>query len=248
MALSRDDRYAFVTRESADDLAVFDLDRALHGGFGPKDYVGSVPLGVAPVGLAVASSGHWVYVTSQARTPQVSVGPGASRRVRPRPGNGIMSVIDVRRAESKPAAAVVSTVRAGSTPTRVAVSSNGSTVWVTARGSDTLLAFSAAKLLSDPHHARVAQVSVGPAPVGLVLIDHARVVVANSNRFSGSGSCGSLSVIDASAALAGRPATLGVIAAGQFPRQLAFEPGRHELLVTNYASAQLEAVDLATVP
>lgn len=51
MAISPDDRYAFGSVEISDSLAVFDLQKALTGGFGPSDFVGTVPLGIAPVGL-----------------------------------------------------------------------------------------------------------------------------------------------------------------------------------------------------
>jgi DNA-binding beta-propeller fold protein YncE len=50
------------------------------------------------------------------------------------------------------------------------------------------------------------------------------------------------------AALAGKPAVLGVISAGQFPREMALEPDGQRLLVTNYLSGQLEAVSIPTIP
>jgi DNA-binding beta-propeller fold protein YncE len=53
VAISTDDRYAFVPREAADDLAVFNLQEALRGGFEARDVIGSVPLGVAPTGIAL---------------------------------------------------------------------------------------------------------------------------------------------------------------------------------------------------
>jgi DNA-binding beta-propeller fold protein YncE len=158
-------------------------------------------------------------------------------------------VINLVRAETDPAHAVVATVAAGCSPVRVITSSDGVVVWVTARGSNALLGFSAAKLLSDPKHALLARVQVGAAPVGLIEIDHGRrSVVANSNRFGGPRASGTLSVVDTVAALARRPAVLGLIPAGSFPRQLALEPGGKVLLVTNYSSSQVEAVDLSTVP
>jgi hypothetical protein len=64
VAVSPDDRFAFVTLELSDSMAVFDLRKALASGFGPADFVGTVPLGTAPVGLAM----------SPARFP-----PGAAR-------------------------------------------------------------------------------------------------------------------------------------------------------------------------
>jgi DNA-binding beta-propeller fold protein YncE len=75
-------------------------------------------------------------------------------------------VISVAEAERDPARAVRATVPAGCSPVRVVVSADGRTVWVTARESDDLLAFSAGSLLNDPSHALLAVVPVGEAPVG----------------------------------------------------------------------------------
>lgn len=57
-----------------------------------------------------------------------------------------------------------------------------------------------------------------------------------------------LSVIDSDATLAGKPAVLGAIPAGGFPREAALEPNGKTLLVTNYASRQLEAVNISDIP
>jgi hypothetical protein len=92
-------------------------------------------------------------------------------------------------------------------------------------------------------------VRVGEAPVGLALVDRDRaVVVADSNRFSLGGADSSLTVVDAAAALAHRPAVRGTIAAGAFPREMSLEPDGDTLLVGNYASRQLEVVDTSPLP
>jgi hypothetical protein len=46
----------------------------------------------------------------------------------------------------------------------------------------------------------------------------------------------------------GRPALLGLVPAGQFPREMAVAPDGRTLLVGNYLSGQLEAVDVASLP
>jgi DNA-binding beta-propeller fold protein YncE len=87
---------------------------------------------------------------------------------------------------------------------RVVTSADGKVVWVTARGSDAVLAFSAAALRTDPGHALLARVQVGEAPVGLALSgDGQRLVVANSDRFSAKGATANLAVVNVRAALAG---------------------------------------------
>jgi DNA-binding beta-propeller fold protein YncE len=158
-------------------------------------------------------------------------------------------VISVQRAETDPAQSVVATVDAGCQPVRVITSADGRAVWVTARASDALLGFSAALLRSDPARALIARVWVGEAPVGLALVDHgSRIVVADSNRFLAPGATSSLAVVNVGAALAGKPALAGLLPAGQFPREMAPEPGGRMLLVTNFDSGQVERVNVAGLP
>ncbi|MGH3410887.1 MAG: beta-propeller fold lactonase family protein, partial [Streptosporangiaceae bacterium] len=236
VAVSPDGRYAFVSLESSFKIAVFRLHQALTRGFGPSDFAGLIPTGEAPVGLAFSPGGRWLYSTSEL------AGPASG-------GQGSLSVISVPRAETHPARSLVTTVNAGCDPVRVITSADGAVVWVTARGSDALLAFSAARLLSDPAQARLAEVQVGEAPVGLALVDGGRrLVAADSDRFSLRGAQANLAVVSVAAVLAGRPAVLGYIKSGRFPRQMALEPGGRILLVTNFASGQLEAVSLAGLP
>ena len=127
-------------------------------------------------------------------------------------------------------------------------SADGSEVWVTARASDDLLCFSAARLASDPARALVAVVRVGEAPVGLAAVrGGSLIVVADSNRFDARGAIADLDVVNAAAALSGRRAVVGHIPSGLFPREMALLPNG-TLLVSDYASSQVEAVDVATIP
>jgi len=237
-AVSPDGQFAFVTLEYADRAAVFNLGEALRTGFGAADYAGSVPLGQAAVGLAVSPDGRWLYATSEAvQSPQ---GPAGQ--------HGTLTVIGLRRAETDPALSVVATVDAGCQPVRVITSADGGEVWVTARGSDDLLCFSAASLLSDPARALVAVVRVGEAPVGLAAVHGGSlVVVADSNRFGASGAAADLDVVNTAAALSRGRAVVGHIPSGLFPREMALLPDG-TLLVSNYASSQVEAVDVASIP
>jgi DNA-binding beta-propeller fold protein YncE len=243
VAVSPDGRFAFVSLEDWASIAVYNVQKALTKGFGPADLVGMIPVGIAPVGLAVSPDGRWLYATSEAGR-----GAAASSAT----PQGTLTVIDLHRAEADPAASVVATVDAGCSPVRVITSADGDVVWVTARGSDRLLGFWAARLRTDPARSLVADVEVGEAPVGLALVGGgSAIVIADSNRFGASGATSSLAAVDVAAALAGRPALLGYLPAGGFPREMALEPGGRTLLVTNYDSGQLEAVgvgDLARAP
>jgi DNA-binding beta-propeller fold protein YncE len=243
VAVSPDGRFAFVSLEYSDEIAVFNLQRALASSFRTSGFVGDIPAEIAPVGMAVSPDGHWLYATSE----------GQSRRAIHRGGvfgaQGTLSVISLSKAETDPAHSVVATVTAGCSPVRVVTSADGSTVWVTARESDRLVAFSAAKLLSDPAGSLIASAEVGEAPVGLALVDGGqRIVVADSNRFGQQGHSSSLAVVNVAAALAGKPAIAGYLPAGGFPRQMALEPNGRTLLVTDFATRQLETVHVAGLP
>jgi DNA-binding beta-propeller fold protein YncE len=246
VAVSPGDQYAFVSMEGRHEIAVFSLRQALAHGFGPSDFIGDIPAGQLPVGLAVSPDGRWLYATSEvvAGTSPPLVDGGHSRG-----GQGTLQVISIRRAETDPGRSVVATVTAGCQPVRVITSPDGSMLWVTARGSDMLLGFAAAWLRTDPAHSIIARIRVGEAPVGLALVrSGTRIIVADSNRFHAPGATSSLAVVNATAALAGRPALLGYLRAGRFPRQMALEPDGRTLLVTNFDSRQLESVSVAGLP
>jgi len=243
VALSAGDQYAFVSLEDSQEIAVFSLQRALAHGFGPSDLIGDIPAGQAPVGLAVSPDGRWLYATSELALGARPSGRGGLG------GQGTLQVISIRRAETDPGRSVVVMVSAGCQPVRVITSADGSVVWVTARASDTLLGFSAARLRADPAHSLIGAVRVGEAPVGLALIRNGtRIVVAGSNRFNAPGAASSLAVVNVAAALAGKAALLGYLPVGGFPRQMALEPGGATLLVTNFDSRQLESVNVADRP
>ncbi|MGH2851743.1 MAG: YncE family protein [Solirubrobacteraceae bacterium] len=242
VASSPDGHYVFVSLEGGAQLTVYDLQAALADQFRVSAYVGSVGVGLLPVGIAVSPDGRWLYATSE-------IAQGAHTRAGYRGSHGTLSVISIATAERDPAAAVVATVSAHCSPVRVAVSPDGNTVWLTARGDDQLLAFSAAKLRSRPAHALLAAVRVGAAPVGLAVVDAGRdIVVANSNRFSASGAHSSLTVVNAAAALAHRSAIVGTIPAGSFPRDMSAEPDVDTLVVANFASRQFETVNVSSLP
>jgi DNA-binding beta-propeller fold protein YncE len=264
VATSRDGRYAFVTLEYDQRAVVFNLADAVRHGFDRAAYIGSIPLGQAAVGLAVSPDGRWLYATSEvagaAQHPTGRIAPASGSRpsasasqpartgILPGEPAGTLTLINLRHAETDPAHSVVTTVKAGCQPVRVITAANGTQVWVTARASDDVLCFAAARLVTDPSHALVAAVRVGEAPVGLTAVrDGTLIVVADSNRFSAPGAHADLTVIDVAAALDGRPAVVGRIPAGLFPRDMT-ATANGTVLVSNFSSGQVEAVDAATVP
>ncbi len=221
VAPTRDGQFAFVTMENSDQVDVF----RLAGTHRPR-YVGAAPVGRSPVGVAVSADGATAYVTSEIERGDTTSLPGT------------LSLLRVAVAERHPGGAVERTVVAGCQPVRVIVSADGRTIWVTARGSDALLGFSA-RALGRGAPAVTADVPVGLAPVGLAFFDGGRrLLVADSNRFGGG--LGSLAVVDI-ADVAGGPALVGHLPAA-VPRQMTLEPGGKELDVTNFNTSQLETI------
>jgi len=234
---SPDDRFAFVALQNSGNVAVFNLHKALTQGFGPADFVGMIPIGPNPTGMAASPDGRYLYVVSGLANTAVQSGMGA------------LTIVNMRKAVADPGSSVVKTVNAGCGPARVITSPDGKDVWVTAGGGNTLEAFSADKLLTDTKHALIAKVPVGQIPLGLVLVnDGRRMVVADSNRDNVGTAAPGLAVIDVDKALAGEPAVLGTVKSGLAPRQFALEPDGKTLLVTNTGSGQVEAVNVGQLP
>ena len=233
VAVSPDDRFAFVSLQYSHAVAVFDLVKALTAGFGPADLVGKIPVGANPVGLTPSPDGRYLYVASGLATPAQDSGRGSLR------------VIDLRKAETSPATSVLKKISAGCGPDRVAVSGDGRTVWVSVGGGNAVIAFAAARLLSDPAHALIARVAVGQQPLGLVLVNRgANLIVADSDRDNVPGGAAGLAVINVQRALHRQPALTGLLHTGNTPRQFAVERGGAKLLVVDTGSGQVQSVKI----
>jgi DNA-binding beta-propeller fold protein YncE len=236
-AISPDDRLLFVSDEATASVSVYDLAKLKRG---DVNAIGRVPVGNAPVGLAFSPDGRRLYTTSESALPgtPASCAPegGAPNPTPP----GLITVVDVARAASDPAGAVLAKVPGGCDPVRIVLSADGARAYVTARGEDGLEVFDTAKLVDDGGHALVTKVVAGKSPVGVAVAD-GRVITADSNRFAPPGRKGEwLSVIDPAA---GR--VLGFVPTGLFPREMFVTDSGRTLLVTNFNSSSLALVDLA---
>jgi DNA-binding beta-propeller fold protein YncE len=156
---------------------------------------------------------------------------------------GKLSVVSLRRAETGPAHAVVSSTAAGCDPARVLLADGGAVVWVTARQSDELLGFAAGRLRTDPRHALIAKVLVGEQPVGETLLPGGTILVADSDESDVAGRKPSLAIVNMARALRNLPALVGYLPTGPLPHQFAVEPGGRTVLVTVQNAAELEAID-----
>ncbi len=243
LAISDDDRTLFVSDEEVSAVTVIDLQTARQTGFHQNAIIGRISTGRAPVGLAFSRDGRHLFITSEV-WPGLAGWPSTCG---PRPGastveEGAIEIVDVARARLRPIEAVVGRTPAGCSPVRAVLSADGSRLYVSARGSNAVLVFDAERLVRDPAGALLATVPVGTAPVGLEVMDHGhRIVVANSNRFGGSGGQ-DLTVLDASKVDQGRAAVMGSIRVGEFPRELHAVPDGQALLVTDYGSDRIELI------
>jgi hypothetical protein len=240
---STDGRWLFASDEHNSTVSIVDVDRALSGA-GPEALACQLPVDVAPVGMSLAPDGRRLYVTcemARIAAPELAnwLIYAATLRGRLRRA-GVLGTIDVAAALQNPAGAVIGRAVAGGHPVRTQLSSDGRVAWVTARASNQLLAFGVAD--SDGPQP-LAAVPVGPAPVGLALIEELGVVlVANSNRFASTRGAETLSVIDCQRALAGRPALLGNIRVGSFPREVVADDRNRVVYVTNFDSSSVSVI------
>jgi DNA-binding beta-propeller fold protein YncE len=242
VAFSNDGDFAFVTLEGSAEAAVFNFAKALASGFTTSGLVGYIPLNQLPVGMALSPNGKYLYATSETISGQGQ--------------EGSLSVIKVATAETDPAGSVVNTVDAGCNPVRVIASADGKYVWVTARASDALLAFSASGLQgTSAGPALITWILVREAPVDLAFTGQGQfIVVCDSNRFDVTGKTPDLAVVNVADVLAGKPALVGKIASGVFPRELSLEANGKTLLATNYGNmtppydTTLQAVNVSGLP
>jgi DNA-binding beta-propeller fold protein YncE len=254
-----DDRYVFVSDERAESITVIDLAKARRSRFDPRAVVGRIPVGRAPVALTFSADERYLYTTSQEAPTSLNwpidcrpqgTDPAQTPAPPPNHAHGAIVVVDVARAKTDPANAVVSAVRAGCNPVRLVLSPTGDVAYVTARTDNALLVFETNKLVAKPDSALLATVPVGTAPVGVAVIDGGhKIVVTNSNRFGGGPNDAQyLTVIDAAKVRLGKDAVLGTIAAGAFPREMRLTADGRTLLLTNFASRTLQIIDVARLP
>jgi DNA-binding beta-propeller fold protein YncE len=248
--VTTDDKLLFVSEERARAITVIDLERTRANGYKPDAILGRIPTGNAPIALTFSLDGKRLYTTSQIALPEwkwpkackPEGGPGNSEARNP---EGAVIVVDVERARTDPARSVAARIPAGCSPVRMAISPAGDRIYVTARNSNAVVAFDTAKLLSDAEHARVGMAPVGTAPVPIAVVDDgSKVVAGNSNRFAGSTSHETLTILDATKIQEGAAAVLGTIPAGAFPREMHVSADGRTLFLTNFGSNSLQIMSV----
>ena len=254
--VTADDAFLFVSGDGASSISVINLRDARANGFKPSAIVGRIPVGVAPIALTFSNDQRWLYTTSQIAPKTldwpIECKPEGADPATSAPKNpqGVIFVVDVARARTDPANSVVARIPAGCSPVRMAISPAGDRVYVTARNSNSLLAFDTARFRSDSANARVGTVPVGKSPVGVAVVNGGtQILVTNSDRFGTDRRARQvLTVISAARVAEGVPAILGSVPAGAFPREFGMSPDGSMLFVANYESNEIEIIDLKRMP
>ena len=251
--VTADDKFLFVSDEGSASIRVIDLEKARNNKFSSQAVLGRIPVGIAPIALVFSTDEKLLYTTSEVALRNLGWGdkcqpegdnPGGERPMHP---EGAVIVVDVEKAKTDPEHSVVKWLAAGCSPVRAALSAGGDFLYVTARSSDAVLVYATAKMLSDPGHAQIAKVPTGKSPVGITVADSGKkLLVANSNRFGGSGNQ-TVTLIDAAKVSSGEAAVLGTIPAQSFPRELASSPDGKTVFLSNFNSNSLEIINVTRV-
>lgn len=250
--VTSNDGLLFVSDEWAERITVIDVEKARRSGFKTESIIGAIPTGRLPIALTLSPDERYLYTTAETAREEWGWPAECKREgqkasdAKPEYPQGAVVVVEVARARTDPAPAVIAKVPAGCSAVRLAISPSGDRAYVTARNANALMVFDTGKLLNDPEHALIGKVPVGSSPVGVAVAEGGSTVfVANSNRFAaGSNEKQNLSAIDAAKVADGAAAVLGVVPAGGFPRELKVTADGRTLLVTNFTSNTLEVVDL----
>ncbi len=251
IVFGRDGTVAYFTIQRYAQLGVVAVSPATAGAAPGLTVTARLGLDRSPGGIALSPDGTTLYVTSEADT----VDPAAVALANdPRLGrakcaanqapHGVLSVVDAAKAARGADDAVVARVAAGCAPTRVALSPDGATAWVSVRGEDRVVAFDTAKLRDDGAHAFVAEAAVEAVPVGLaVSVDGGTLLVANSHRSRDADDmrAADLTVIDPRAALAGKPAVREALPTGALAREVIAAPDGG-FFVTDYLARAVDVV------
>lgn len=258
LAATPDGQFLFVANEYGDggNLGVIALHRDEAGGLYPETLAHVPTQNVTPE-VTVSPDGSRIYTVAEVVTPEIAAqlaGHGVAEQERqgclqsstdkPR-SNGVLYVIDVAKAtalngESTPQdakGAVIAEVDSGCSPVREAVSADGATVYVTARGDNHVLVFDRKALETDPGRAFLRSIPTGgESPVGLRLFTGDKaLLVANSNRFSDGP--GNITVFDLSDAA--KPVLRQTIPTGRFPRNITASADGKTLYVTVFLGDEL---------
>ena len=160
---------------------------------------------------------------------------------------GLLSVVDVAAAQAGSGKIVLQTIAAGCSPTRIAISADGRTLFMGARGDNRLLTISTAALEgSNPGGSLLGYASTGAKgtsgsePVGAQLFHNDRLLLlANSNRFV-TPQQGNAQIFDVT--VPASPRLVSTLPTGLFPRNVTLAADGSTLFLTNFSSNEVQVV------
>lgn len=260
VVMTPDGKYAFVANEygvasgatTQGNIGVVALQYDTTGVVSSGTLVGQISTGgQAIAGVTISPDGSRLYVTSEIAGSS-STAAGASNPILTKnncvqqaggtpQANGLLTVINVAAAETNPSSlAILATVNAGCSPVRAVETADNSTLWVSARGDNRVLAFSTGMLEANPGNALLGYADTGgTAPVGLRLFDGGKLLaVANSNRFGG----GTANATVLSIAVPSAASVVQTVATGLFPREITVGSDDRTLYLTNYNSGTFQVI------
>ena len=269
VTVTPDGKYAFVANEYgviANDstgagiqgnVGVVKLSYDASGHVSGGALVGAISTGgQAIANVTLSPDGSRLYVTSE--IADLGVAPSGTANTvlahggcaqgtgQPTSTYGLLTVIDVAKAEAAPGGgAILASVASGCSPVRVVETADQQVIWVAARGDNRVLAFSTRTLETNPGSALLGYGDTGGVePVGLQLFHGGQLLaVANSNRFATPSAVGNMTIM---AAIPVHPAVLRTVAAGYFPRSVTAASDDATLYLTDYDSGLLQIISTST--
>jgi hypothetical protein len=240
ISITPDDQYVLLTQEFGSSatlyhgaVEVWSVSKSPRG-FVTGVYQGYVALGLATVDMAFSADYSKLYVTSEANGTSLT--------------EGIVTVLDVETLKTNPKQSRLWSVAAGCHPVRLKLGAAGTRLWVTAREANALLAFDTEMLDSNAtaaSDALIATFSTGTSPVALALVG-SHAITADSNRFDYANTTTGLSIVNVGPTVKGRHILSSPqIPTGSFPREFGLSPDEKTLLVSEFDSYTIRAVNVS---
>jgi DNA-binding beta-propeller fold protein YncE len=237
--VSNDDKFLFVSDERSNTITTIDLSKGRATGFKPDSIVGKIPTGTQPVGLALSTDQRFLYSSVEIAK---DVTPGATCAETARGGQtssiaeGVFTVIDVNKAKTSPATAVIAELPAGCRPVRVVLSSDGARAYVAARSSNEIVFFDTAMARGSVKSARLGSIKLPSSAIGLALAQDGSHLLASNGS--------TLTVIDTAKSPIGNDSIKTTAPTSGAGRELFITSDNRTVLLTNNAASLLEIIDL----
>jgi DNA-binding beta-propeller fold protein YncE len=248
LAVTSDDQYVFVTQRDTAWVSVINLKEARETGYSSAAIKGGIPVGPTPV-LLLSPDERYLYVfttdtVSDWTKPPTCKASGALLKNR----EGAILVVDVERAKSNPAEAVIAIVEGSCRPGGVAISPDGNTLYETSLEDNVLLAFDTRAIRNGSSSFLIGKVPVAPVVGSVTLMDGGRRILVSSGNPFGGGLDGSknqlLSVIDSATVSSGASAVVGRLDSGVAVTNFAITADGRSLITTERASGTVQVIDL----